>query len=225
MGEGALVSLTVENYVKAVFNITSGSADRAAATGQVALALKVSPGTVTSMLKTLSENGLASYTPYEGVRLTEAGNRLALKILRRHRLIELFLTKSLGLAWDEVHNDAEQMEHVVTDFLVERIDEHLGRPRFDPHGDPIPTADGKMEILPTQPLAQCAVGFRFRLVRVIDQSAEFLRFLTRAGLALGTEGTLVENLPEAGTVTVEVDSRRTTLGYEAAGTLLVVKAE
>jgi DtxR family Mn-dependent transcriptional regulator len=220
-----LVSLTVENYVKAVFNITGGSPDRAAATGQVALALKVSPGTVTSMLKTLSENGLASYTPYEGVRLTEAGNRLALKILRRHRLIELFLTKSLGLSWDEVHNDAEQMEHVITDFLVEKIDEQLGHPRFDPHGDPIPDAEGNMQSLPTQPLSQCSVGFRFRLARVIDQSAEFLRFLTRAGLSLDTEGTLIENLPEAGTVTVEVDSHRTTLGYEAAGALLVVKAE
>jgi DtxR family Mn-dependent transcriptional regulator len=219
-----LVSLTVENYVKAVFNIAGGNSDRPAATGQVASALKVSPGTVTSMLKTLSENGLASYTPYEGVRLTEAGNRLALKIIRRHRLIELFLTKSLGLAWDEVHNDAEHMEHVVSDFLVERIDERLGRPRFDPHGDPIPTADGKMDTLPMRPLAQCGAGFRFRLARVVDQSAEFLRFLTRSGLPLGTEGVVIESLPEAGTMTLEAGSRRTTLGRQAAASLLVVKA-
>jgi DtxR family transcriptional regulator, Mn-dependent transcriptional regulator len=217
-----LVSLTVENYVKAVFNITAGGTQRAAATGQVAAALSVSPGTVTSMLKTLNENGLASYTPYEGVRLTDAGSRLALRIIRRHRLIELFLTQSLDLTWDEVHNDAEQMEHVATDFLIDRIDERLGRPRFDPHGDPIPSADGKMEILPTQPLAQCGVGYRFRLARVIDQSAEFLRFLTRTGLPLGAEGTVIENLSEAGTVTVDVGPRRTTLGHDAAANLLVV---
>lgn len=220
-----MASLTVENYVKAIFNIGGGGADRPAATGQVATALRVSPGTVTSMLKTLSESGLASYTPYEGVRLTPTGRALALKIIRRHRLIELFLTRTLGLGWDEVHNDAEQMEHVVTDFLVDRIDQHLGHPRFDPHGDPIPDAEGNMEIQDTKPLAQCAAGLRFRLARVTDQSPEFLRFLTRSGLSLGEVGSVVENYPEAGTVTLEVSGRRTTFGYEAASSLLVVPAE
>jgi DtxR family Mn-dependent transcriptional regulator len=218
-----LVSHTVENYVKAVFRLTGDGADRAAATGQVAAALGVSPGTVTSMLKTLSENGLAAYTPYEGVQLTPAGSRLALKIIRRHRLIELFLTQSLDLKWDEVHSDAEQMEHVATDFLIERIDERLGRPRFDPHGDPIPSADGTLEPLVAQALVHCRDGFRFRLARVIDQSADFLRFLTRTGLPLGAVGTVVENLPEAGTVTVEIGTRRTTLGREAATNLLVTE--
>jgi DtxR family transcriptional regulator, Mn-dependent transcriptional regulator len=220
-----LPSLTVENYVKAIFNIAGGSPERPAATGQVAVALGVSPGTVTSMLKTLSENGLANYTPYEGVRLTPSGNSLALKIIRRHRLIEAFLAQSLGLRWDEIHNDAEQMEHVVTDFLIDRIDEHLGRPVFDPHGDPIPTAEGKMEAPATQPLSQCPEGYRFRLSRVVDQTPEFLRFLTRSGLALGTVGQVAENHPEAGTVTLAVDSRRTTFGYEAASNLLVSPVE
>jgi DtxR family Mn-dependent transcriptional regulator len=219
----ALVSLTVENYVKTVFHLAGGNVGQAATTGQIATALRVSPGTVTSMLKTLSESGLASYTPYEGVRLSEAGQQLALKIVRRHRLIELFLTRSLGLAWDEVHNDAEQMEHVATDFLIDRIDAYLGYPHFDPHGDPIPSADGHLESPPSQPLAQCRPGFRFRLVRVIDQSAEFLRFLTRAGLSLGVDGTVLDNLPEAGTISVEVDGQQTTLGREAAAHLLVTE--
>jgi len=218
-----LVSLTVENYVKTVFHLAGGNVEQAATTGQIATALRVSPGTVTSMLKTLSESGLASYTPYEGVRLTEAGQQLALKIVRRHRLIELFLTRSLGLAWDEVHNDAEQMEHVATDFLIDRIDAYLGYPRFDPHGDPIPTADGQLETVPSQPLVQCSPGFHFRLVRVVDQSTEFLRFLTRAGLPLGAGGTVLDNLPEAGTISVEVDGQRTTLGREAAAHLLVTE--
>jgi DtxR family Mn-dependent transcriptional regulator len=220
-----LASLTVENYVKAIFQIAGGNPAGSAATGQVATALKVSPGTVTSMLKTLSDSGLASYTPYEGVRLTDSGRTLALRLLRRHRLVELFLTKTLDLAWDEVHNDAEQMEHVLSDFLVDRIDGHLGHPRFDPHGDPIPAADGTLFMPETQPLAGCQPGRAFRLLRVTDQSPEFLRFLTRCGLRLGVDGKVVDNLPEAGTVTIEIDGKQTTLGRDAAGTLLVGEPE
>ena len=108
----------------------------------MAEALGVSPGTVTSMLKTLSESGLAEYVPYEGARLTEAGRTLALRVVRRHRLIELFLVRTLELTWDEVHAEAENMEHAVSDLLVDRIDAYLGYPETDPHGDPIPKADG-----------------------------------------------------------------------------------
>jgi DtxR family transcriptional regulator, Mn-dependent transcriptional regulator len=220
-----LASLTVENYVKAIFNICSRGADRAAATGEVANALNVSPGTVTSMLKSLDESGLVSYTPYEGVRLTETGSSLALRILRRHRLIELFLTQTLSLSWDEVHNDAEQLEHAITDFLVDRIDERLGHPKFDPHGDPIPASDGTMVMPEVVSLSACPVGYRFHLTRVVDQSPEFLRFLSRSGLLLGAEGKILENVPEAGTVTVEVAGKTTNLGREAAAKLLVAPAD
>ena len=217
-------SLTVENYVKAIFKISGGD-ERPAATGQVAAALHVSPGTVTSMLKTLSESGLANYTPYEGVRLTESGCSLALRILRRHRLIETFLTKTLDLQWDQIHNDAEQLEHGMSDFLVDRIDDQLGHPMFDPHGDPIPTADGTLAALKGRPLADCRSGFRFRLVRVVDQSPEFLRFLSRSGMSLGVRGQVLDNLPEAGTVTVQISDHQTTLGREAAASLMVTEME
>jgi len=219
-----LPSLTVENYVKAIFNISEGGL-HSASTGQVAAALKVSPGTVTSMLKTLSESGLADYAPYEGARLTEAGCNLALRILRRHRLIESFLTKSLNLDWDQVHNDAEQLEHSMSDFLLERIDDSLGHPRFDPHGDPIPTADGALATLNAHPLIDCAKGDQFRLARVVDQSPEFLRFLKRSGLSLGVRGQVVEKLAEAGTVTVQANGRETTLGRDAATNLLVTEPD
>ena len=136
-----LPSLTIENYVKTIYKICTRQGNRPAATGQLATALGVAPGTVTSMLKTLSEGGLAEYQPYEGVRLTDPGLKLALRVLRRHRLIELFLVRTLALSWDQVHEEAENMEHAVSDFLVDRIDELLGRPDFDPHGDPIPRAD------------------------------------------------------------------------------------
>ena len=213
-------SLTVENYIKTIFQICL-SGDGQAATGQLASALGVSPGTVTSMLKTLSESNLVTYTPYEGVRLTEAGNALALRVVRRHRLIELFLVKTLNLTWDEVHEEAEHMEHAVSDRLIDRIDAFLGHPKADPHGDPIPRSDGSFETPASRTLAECGVGDEFRLARVIDQSPEFLRFLSSSGLPLGTAGQVVANRIEAGIVTVSVEGQETTLGRAAAEKILV----
>jgi DtxR family transcriptional regulator, Mn-dependent transcriptional regulator len=214
-------SLTVENYVKAILQVCLAQSGRPAATGQLAAALSVSPGTVTSMLKTLSESGLATYTPYEGARLTPAGSALALRVVRRHRLIELFLVKTLDLTWDEVHQEAEHMEHAVSDRLVDRIDVYLGYPEVDPHGDPIPRADGSLETPASQTLAQCPPGYRFRLARVVDQSPEFLRFLTDSGLPLGTRGEVVANRSDAGVMTVSANGQTTELGREAAENILV----
>jgi DtxR family Mn-dependent transcriptional regulator len=213
--------LTIENYVKTIYQLSTRGDNRPAATGEVADALGVLPGTVTSMLKTLAESGLARYTPYEGVKLTGQGTALALRVLRRHRLIELFLVKTLNLAWDEVHEEAENMEHAVSDWLVDRIDEYLGCPESDPHGDPIPRADGTMPRPDAQRLADLPVGQSFRLVRVLDQSPEFLRYLSDSGLLLGAAGHLVRHRPEAGIITVHVESGETTLGREAAEKLLV----
>jgi DtxR family Mn-dependent transcriptional regulator len=169
-------SLTVENYVKSIFLICARLDGGPAATGQLAAALEVSPGTVTSMLKTLAESHLATYTPYEGVRLTDSGRALALRVLRRHRLIELFLVQTLGLSWDEVHEEAEHLEHAVSDRLIDLIDAHLGYPISDPHGDPIPRSDGSMEWTEGRRLAECQEGDAFEVSRVLDQSPEFLRY-------------------------------------------------
>lgn len=183
----AMASLTIENYVKAIYKL-SGAANHPAATGRLATELQVSPGTVTSMLKTLSEGGLAEYQPYEGARLTEQGRALALRVLRRHRLIELFLVRTLDLEWDEVHDEAENMEHAVSDYLVDRMDQYLGRPDFDPHGDPIPRADLTLRAAEGQSLAAWPDDQPFRLIRVLDQSSEFLRRLTEQGVTLGILG-------------------------------------
>jgi len=137
-----VASLTVERYVKAIYKICDEGGHHAATTGQIATALRVSPGTVTSMLKTLRENGLAIYAPYEGVRLTEQGNQLAIRLLKRHRLLELFLTKVLGVKREEVHDDADQLEHAVSEFLIERIDAYLGHPHFVLHRE---EAEGDMD--------------------------------------------------------------------------------
>ena len=160
----AMPSLTVENYAKAIYQLAHATDDGAVATGQIAAALGVLPGTVTSMLKTLDESNLATYTPYEGVRLTHSGRALALRVLRRHRLIEQFLSQTLNLSWDEVHEEAEHMEHAVSDSLVDRIDAYLGHPSTDPHGDPIPRADGTVAAIAVRPLADApwATDFAWR---------------------------------------------------------------
>ena len=126
--------------------------------GSVATALGVTPGTATTMIKALAESGLAQYEPYSGVRLTQAGEKLAGRVLRRHRLVEAFLVQVMGMRWDEVHDEAEQLEHVVSDRLIERIDDMLGRPTHDPHGDPIPTSDGLIPSLHFENLLTCPVG-------------------------------------------------------------------
>lgn len=216
-----MASLTIENYVKAIYLLSAGQEGRPAATGKLADALRVSPGTVTSMLKTLSESGLAEYVPYEGARLTEAGRTLALRVLRRHRLIELFLVRTLSLSWDEVHEEAENMEHAVSDLLVDRIDRYLGYPATDPHGDPIPKADGTVAGSTGRRLSQLAVGQRFSVVRVLDQSPDFLRYLTETGLRLDAEGSVLANRTESGTITVEVVGHETTLSHDVADRLLV----
>lgn len=223
-GTGSMASLTVENYVKTIYLLAQevDSVDPSAvATGQIAAALGVLPGTVTSMLKTLDESRLATYTPYEGVRLTSAGRGLALRVLRRHRLIEQFLSQTLNLTWDEVHEEAEHMEHAVSDRLVDRIDAYLDHPSTDPHGDPIPQADGTIAAAADRPLAECTAGEQFRLARVTDQSPEFLRYLSQAGLEIGAHGSLVANEPSRTNVTIRLAGQDTTLSREAAGKLMV----
>src|SRR3982751_3861397 len=139
-----LPSSTVENYLKAIYQGQSSLAgdQRLVPMGQVASALGVTPGTATTMVKALAESGLAEYEPYSGVRLSAAGEKLAGLVLRRHRLVELFLVQVMGMSWDEVHEEAEHLEHVVSERLIERIDAMLGRPTHDPHGDPIPNPHG-----------------------------------------------------------------------------------
>ncbi|GAB4140956.1 MAG: metal-dependent transcriptional regulator [Planctomycetaceae bacterium] len=216
-------SLTVENYLKTILLISMKSENEWVSPGQLAGALNVAPGTVTSMLKTLAESELAEYRPYEGARLTKSGWTLAMRMLRRHRLIEEFLVKTLDLTWDQVHEEAENMEHAVSDFLIDRIDEFLGHPECDPHGDPIPDAAGEMRITTEKsvPLAACKAGQQIRFVRVTDQRADFLRYLTESGIEIGREGSVLSNNPEAGIVTTEIGERSLAISHKAANSLLV----
>lgn len=217
-------SLTVENYVKAIYMLGQQRAGTHVPTGHIAIALGVLPGTVTSMLKTLNESQLVTYTPYEGVCLTPAGGALALRVLRRHRLIEQFLAQTLDLSWDEVHEEAEHMEHAVSDALVDRIDAYLGHPTTDPHGDPIPQADGTVAAITDRPLVCCTPGEAFRVARVADQAPEFLRYLSECGLQIGVQGVIVTNQPEDDRVAIQVNGDDVMISRDAAAKLMVQSA-
>src|SRR6202035_1493346 len=159
--------------------------------GRLATAMGVVPGTATSMVKALSDSGLVEYEPRGGVRLTRAGEQLALHVLRRHRLVEVFLVKVLGLDWSEVHDEAEELEHAVSDKVLARMDALLEHPSSDPHGDPIPPAKGRPHPQPRRStLADCEPGSSHRVARVIDQAPPFLQFLRKCGLVPGVEVTI-----------------------------------
>ena len=212
-------SVTVENYLKTIYHLSDGS--RGVATGELARRLKITPGSVTLMLQRLAETGLVKYAAHQGVRLTKKGEKLAIRVVRNHRLLELYLAHALGIPWDEVHEEAENLEHAVSDRLVARIDEYLGHPDRDPHGDPIPDADGKMRTREGTPLAECAPETTFVLLRVPDRSPDFLRYLREGGLIVAAKGTVLENQPSAGIVTVKVGGRSISLSREMAVSILV----
>ncbi|MGQ0627090.1 MAG: metal-dependent transcriptional regulator [Phycisphaerales bacterium] len=191
-------SETVENYLKAVYTLSAIAPDKQASVGKLASVLGVTSGTVTTMIKRLAAAKLATYERYGGVTLTEKGDRAALAVLRRHRLIETFLVETLGLDWSEVHAEAERLEHAVSDRLLSRIDDHLGNPAFDPHGDPIPTADGTVRALTLAPLADALAGASVRIARITDQDPEFLRFIERSGLKPGARVRIESINPAAG---------------------------
>ena len=219
-----LPSSTVENYLKAIYQGQSAlaTATRLVPMGQVAAALGVTPGTATTMVKALAESGLAEYEPYSGVRLTAAGERLAGLVLRRHRLVELFLVQVMGMSWAEVHDEAEQLEHVVSERLIERIDEMLGRPTHDPHGDPIPTADGAIPTRHLDNLLTCPVGTPLKVTRIADQDPAFLRFIERNDLKPGQPVEVEARDAAADSVRVRGKNDRTiTIGARAASKLLV----
>jgi DtxR family Mn-dependent transcriptional regulator len=221
-----LPSSTVENYLKAIYHGQALLAKdaRLVSMGQVAAALNVTPGTATTMVKALAESGLAEYEPYSGVRLTAAGEKLAALVLRRQRLVELFLVQVMGMSWDEVHEEAEQLEHVVSDRLIERIDRMLGRPTHDPHGDPIPTAEGTITPGHHDSLLTCPLDTPLRVTRVSDQDPAFLRFIESNGLKPG-QGIEVESRDGAAdSVRVRVAAGSTiTVGARAASKVLVEK--
>lgn len=216
-------SVTVENYVKQIYMEHQAAAPRRLVPmGKLAAAVGVTAGTATTMIKMLSDAGLVAYEPRGGVRLTRKGEKLALHVLRRHRLVELFLVSVLKLDWSEVHDEAEELEHSISERLLEKIDAFLGRPAFDPHGDPIPSAEGKVAPRAVLRLADAEAGRHVRIARVVDQDERFLKFVERQGLKPGTRVTIETRDTLADAISVRLkDGKLITLGTTAAGKILV----
>lgn len=205
----------IEDYAKAIHALAARSPGPVGTTA-LAERLDVSPGTVTAMLKRMDALGLVSHVPYYGVELTEAGERIALEVIRHHRLLEAFLADALGMPWDRVHDEAEVLEHYISEELEERIAAALGDPEHDPHGDPIPDRELVVSDTPGVPLTALEPGQIGRLTRVSDGHPAMLRFLDERSIRPGTELRLVRREPFGGALIVELDGAEHSIGPELA---------
>jgi DtxR family Mn-dependent transcriptional regulator len=214
------VSTAVQDYAKAIWSIAQRG-DEPVSNSAIADRLEVSPASASAMVKRLEALGLVTREPYHGVRLTAAGQRVALEVVRHHRLLELYLAEALGMSWDRVHAEAEVLEHAISPELSELIATKLGNPTHDPHGDPIPTRDGEIDEPPTRSLADLAAGDRGVFARVSDSNPDMLRYLSERGIAPGDELELLGREPFGGPLTVRTGGREHPLGDQLARAMRV----
>jgi len=208
-------SSSVEDYAKAVYSLEE-DCEAPVTTTAIAQRLGVTPGSASAMVKKLADLGLATHAPYRGVRLTEDGRRVALEVIRHHRLIELFLADVLGMPWDRVHAEAEVLEHVISEELEALIAAKLGHPTLDPHGSPIPSEDFSVPAQVTRALEDLLPGESGRLVRVSDANPEMLRYLGQRGIAPGDAFDVVDRQPFGGPLTLRFGERTEAIGGELA---------
>ena len=209
----------VEDYLKAIYEIELGG--EAAATNDIAQRLAIAPASVSGMVRRLADQGLLSYERYRGVRLTSSGRRLALRTLRRHRVIEAYLVQALDYPWDRVHDEAERLEHAASDELIDRMAAAVGEPLTDPHGAPIPTREGSVDETRYRSLADVPVGEDARVVRVSDEDAQMLRYLGELGLRPGADVRVTSRAPYEGPITLRVSGTECAVGPALAGQVLV----
>jgi DtxR family transcriptional regulator, Mn-dependent transcriptional regulator len=213
-------SEAVENYAKAIYSLQSRTGEPVA-TNDLADRLQVTPASASGMIKKLADHGLAEHVPYRGVQLTDEGEQVALEVLRHHRLLELYLVEQLGVPWDRVHEEAEALEHVISEDLEARIAAKLGNPTHDPHGDPIPDARLHIDKSSTRSLADLEPGARGRFVRVSDSDPAMLRYLSERGVALGDALEVLDRQPFDGPLTVRVGDTLQVLGGALAAAMRV----
>jgi DtxR family transcriptional regulator, Mn-dependent transcriptional regulator len=218
---GPTISAAMEDYLKAIHQIADANDGGAVSTQALADRLRVSTASVTGMIKRLDGLRLVAHEPYHGVRLTPRGEAIALEVLRHHRLLELYLVEHLGMTWDEVHAEADRLEHHISEGLEDRIAAKLGQPSRDPHGDPIPGRDGTMVAEPTAPLAALASGDTARIVRVSDRAPKLLQYLAERGLRPGAEVEVVDVDEMAGVIAVRVAERDHVLALTTAAEIQV----
>jgi DtxR family Mn-dependent transcriptional regulator len=222
--EADLLSASIQDYAKAVYKLET-RAGGAVSTNDLAERLGVTPGAVSAMVRKLSDVGLVAHEPYRGVRLTDRGRRVALEVLRHHRLLELFLAEDLGMPWDRVHAEAEVLEHVLSEELEQLIATRLGDPAVDPHGDPIPTVRFEIDERQTRSLNELNEGDRGRFVRVSDSDPEMLRYLAAQGIALGDPLEVTGRQPFGGPVFVRFGEREHPIGGELARAMRIETEE
>jgi len=212
---------SVEDYLKAIYRLSRTG--KPVSTNDIAELLTVSAPSVSGMIRRLSEQELLEHAPYRGVLLTAAGRQVALRMLRRHRVLEAYLVGFLGYSWDTVHDEAERLEHAVSDVLIERMALALGNPRFDPHGDPIPDPDGAIDELVYTPLAEVPVGETVEIGRVDTSQPDRLRYLENSGLMPGTRVAITRRQPFRGPITVSAGGEEQIIGHEIATQVLCVR--
>lgn len=212
-------NISTEDYIKHIYKLEQEG--KKVTTSALAASLDLSDPSVTDMIKKLSEKGHVSYEPYRGVGLTKQGRQMALKIVRRHRLWEMYLMQFLGFSWDQVHDEAERLEHVTSDDMERRLDEALGFPKADPHGDPIPTVDGKLHETEYAPLASCVAGEIVKILRVSDEDPAILQHATKIGVKLNAKVTIREKTEFDGTMMVKVGSKQQFISQRVAEAIFV----
>lgn len=216
-----MTSQTVENYMKAIYHLTENE-QTSVSTSSLSEALSTTAASVTDMLKKLAEKGLTEYEKYKGVKLTAEGRNLALNLIRKHRLWETFLYSKLNITWDEVHEIAEQLEHIKSDLLIEKLDELLGYPRYDPHGDPIPDTNGKFTFRLQKPLNQASIGESLKMVGVKDHKSSFLRYLDSIPLSIEHIIVIKDKIEFDQSLLVEINgATQWSLSAQAAENILV----
>ena len=213
----------IEDYLKTIY--TLAEVESPVSTSRIADARQVKPGSVTSMLRRLAGLNLVNYEKHYGVTLTDNGEKIALEVIRHHRLLELYLMEALGFGWDEVHEQADLLEHVISEKLEERIAAALGYPTLDPHGDPIPDRDGSMMVMHTRPLSDVSPGELAQVARIpADNNSEMLRHLAELGLTPGTLVRVTAVAPFDGPFSIEINGQNKVIGFTVAQAVLVVDA-
>ena len=217
---GGLNHQAIEDYLKTIYGLAQQESP--VSTSRLAEAREVKPASATGMIRRLAKLRLVDYEKHHGVTLTADGERIALEVIRHHRLIELYLIKALGFSWDEVHEQADILEHVISEKLEERIAAALGYPQFDPHGAPIPSKDGVMASVPWRPLTALAVGETARVSRIMDdEDGALLRYLADLGLKLNAKIEVIHIAPFDGPLTLQVDAEEQLIGFKAASAVMV----
>ncbi|GAA4843101.1 metal-dependent transcriptional regulator [Algivirga pacifica] len=216
-------SRTEENYLKTIYKLSNE--DGLVSTNALAEELNTKPASVSDMIKKLDLKALIHYKKYRGVSLTEEGNLVALRVIRKHRLWEVFLVEKLKFNWDEVHEVAEQLEHIKSTRMIERLDEFLGFPQFDPHGDPIPDENGEFHKVHSIKLSDGEKSKRFKVVAVDDSNSSFLRYLDKAGIGIGAELEILEMIEYDGSLEILIDQQNSRLiSHQVAEHILVIES-